>query len=214
MPGKRSYRFGSFELDLAQGELLENGQPVSVQPKPFLLLTHLVKNAGKVVSAQELVDLLWPDVHVSEASLNQAISRLRTSLHETSRSAVFVETVPRRGYRFRARVVSEGGRPFLIHRRRRFALPAGENIVGRGEESLVPIDSPSVSRRHARILVTADGAELDDLGSKNGTFVGGRRIQQATALFDGDEIRFGSVRLKFRYISEESTVTDADDRTG
>src|SRR5437667_7001267 len=111
MPAKRSYRFGSFELDLAQSELLENGQPVSVQPKPFLLLTHLVKNAGKVVSAQELGDLLWPDGHDSEARLNQAISRLRTSLHETSRSAVFEETVRRRGERIRARAGAHGGRP-------------------------------------------------------------------------------------------------------
>jgi len=214
MPAKRSYRFGSFELDLVLGELLENGQPVSIQPKPLLLLTHLVKNAGKVVSAQELVDVLWPDVHVSEASLNQAVSRLRTTLGETSRSVVFLETVPRRGYRFRARVVSEGRRPFLVHRHRRFALPAGENILGRGEESVVPIDSPSVSRRHARVVVTMDGAEVEDLGSKNGTFVGGHRIQQAAPLFNGDEIRLGSVRLHFRYIGEESTVTDATDKTG
>jgi DNA-binding winged helix-turn-helix (wHTH) protein len=209
-----SYRFGRFEVDLARGELLEDGRPVPIQPKPFLLLTHLLENAGKLVTTKELIDVLWPDVHVSDASLNQAISRLRAALGETSRSGVFLETVPRRGYRFRARVVSERGRPFLIHRHRRFALPAGESILGRGEESLVPIDSPSVSRRHARVLLTPDGAELEDLGSKNGTFVGGRRIQQTTPLFNGDEIRLGSVRLQFRYVGEESTVTDADDRRG
>ena|SRR5438270_6300231 len=213
MAAKRSYRFGGFELDLALGELLENGQPVAIQPKPLLLLTHLVKNAGKVVSPQELVDVLWPDVHVSEASLNQAVSRLRTTLGETSRNAVFLETVPRRGYRFRARVVSEGRRPFLIHRHRRTALPAGESILGRGEDSLIPIESPSVSRRHARVLITSDEAQLQDLDSKNGTFVRGRKIQEITPLFDGDEIRLGTVRLQFRYIGEESTVTDADDKT-
>ena len=213
MAAKRSYRFGGFELDLALGELLENGQPVAIQPKPLLLLTHLVKNAGKVVSPQELVDVLWPDVHVSEASLNQAVSRLRTTLGETSRNAVFLETVPRRGYRFRARVVSEGRRPFLIHRHRRTALPAGESILGRGEDSLIPIESPSVSRRHARVLITSDEAQLQDLDSKNGTFVRGRKIQETTPLFDGDEIRLGTVRLQFRYIGEESTVTDADDKT-
>ena len=76
------------------------------------------------------------------------------------------------------------------------------------------IDSPSVSRRHARVLITPDGAEIEDLGSKNGTFVGGRRIERATPLFNGDEIRLGSVRLQFRYIGEESTVTDADDKRG
>jgi DNA-binding winged helix-turn-helix (wHTH) protein len=214
MTSEGSYRFGRFELDVARGELLENGQPVSIQPTPFLLLTHLLRNAGQLITKKELLDLLWPDVHVSDASLNQAISRLRAALGETSRSAVFLETVPRRGYRFRARVASEEGRPFLIHRHRRFALPAGESILGRGKESPVPIDARSVSRRHARLLITPEGAELEDLGSKNGTFVGGRRIQQAASLFDGDEIRLGSVRLQLRYIAEESTVTDAYDRTG
>src|SRR5438270_57691 len=101
-----------------------------------------------------------------------------TTLGETSRNAVFLETVPRRGYRFRARVVSEGRRPFLIHRHRRTALPAGESILGRGEDSLIPIESPSVSRRHARVLITSDEAQLQDLDSKNGTFVRGRKIQE------------------------------------
>src|SRR5712691_3622190 len=129
MTSEASYRFGQFEVDLARGELLENGRPVLIQPKPFLLLTHLLRNAGRLVTTKELLDLLWPDVHVSNASLNQAISRLRAALGESSRSGVFLETVPRRGYRFRARVASEGGRPFLIHGHRRYALPAGESVL-------------------------------------------------------------------------------------
>jgi DNA-binding winged helix-turn-helix (wHTH) protein len=211
MPSKRNYRFGPFELDVARGELLENGDPVTIQPKPFLLLTHLVKNAGRLFSTEELVDILWPDVHVSEASLSQAMSRLRNALGETPRNAVFLETVPRRGYRFRARVASEGRRAFLISGHRRFALPAGESVLGRGDESVVPIESPSVSRRHARIVITPDCAEVEDLGSKNGTFIRGQRILQATRLFDMDELRVGAIRLQFRYLTDESTVTDATD---
>jgi DNA-binding winged helix-turn-helix (wHTH) protein len=211
MPAKRNYRFGTFELDLVRGELLESGRPVTIQPKPFLLLSHLVRNAGRLVSTEELVDVLWPDVNVSAASLNQAMSRLRAALGETPRDAVFLETIPRRGYRFRARVAAEGRRPFLISAHRRFALSAGESVLGRADESVVPFDSPSVSRRHARIIVTPDSAEVEDLGSKNGTFVGGRRVQQTTRLYDGDELRVGSIRLKFRYLADESTVTDATD---
>ena len=214
MPSERGYRFGRFELDSERGELLEKGRPVPIQPKPLLLLIHLLENAGRLVTTRELLDRLWPDVHVSGASLNQAISRLRAALGENSRSGVFLETVPRRGYRFRARVVSEGRTPFLIYGRRRIALRAGENLLGRDEQALLAIDSPAVSRHHARIIVTAGGASIEDLGSKNGTFVGGRRVKETVPLFDGDEIRLGSVRLQFRYVTDESTVTDLSARTG
>ncbi len=214
MASKPTYRFGRFEVDLARSELRKDGRPVPIQPKPFLLLTHLLKHGGRLVTTRQLVDLLWPDVHVTSASLEQAISRLRKALGEGSRTVGFVETVARRGYRFRARVASESRQAVLMYGHGRVALPAGESLLGRDEESIVPIDSRSVSRRHARVIVTPDGAELEDLGSKNGTFVGKRRIAQSVQLFDGDEIRLGSVPLQFRYIGDESTVTDAADTTG
>jgi pSer/pThr/pTyr-binding forkhead associated (FHA) protein len=86
-------------------------------------------------------------------------------------------------------------------------LTLGENVVGREGDGDIRIDSPTVSRRHARIVVSADGATLEDLGSKNGTFLRGAPVSAATALRDGDEIRVGSVALLFRMASGTRTAT-------
>ena len=71
-------------------------------------------------------------------------------------------------------------------------------MLGRGEEATARIDAPGVSRRHARLVVTADGATIEDLASKNGTFVGERRVEGRTALQDGDRLRLGRHLLFFR----------------
>ena len=75
-------------------------------------------------------------------------------------------------------------------------LRTGENIIGRTPECDVQIVGPSVSRRHVRIVITPNGASLEDLGSMNGTFVGDQRISAARKLEDGDEIRIGKERVR------------------
>jgi pSer/pThr/pTyr-binding forkhead associated (FHA) protein len=80
---------------------------------------------------------------------------------------------------------------------RHWNLADGEHVLGRGREPGA-IDSDTVSRRHARILVSAGEATIEDLRSKNGTFVGDELVRSARALKDRDEIRLGSVRLTFR----------------
>jgi pSer/pThr/pTyr-binding forkhead associated (FHA) protein len=77
-------------------------------------------------------------------------------------------------------------------------LRRGENVLGRSEDASVRIDAPGVSRRHARIVVGDDGAMLEDLASKNGTFVGERLVEEPTALHDGDRLRLGRQLLTFR----------------
>ena len=89
--------------------------------------------------------------------------------------------------------------------RREVSLHSGENILGRVDEAAAWMDSPSVSRRHARILVSADRASIEDLGSRNGTFVGGERVRTSTPLSDGDEIRLGSVVIRFRMFTAGET---------
>src|SRR5205085_7546304 len=78
-----------------------------------------------------------------------------------------------------------------------FILARGENIIGRSADAAVRIRSDEVSRRHARIVVSAEGATIEDLGSRNGTLVRGRRIERPFDLQDGDEIQIGSVVLVF-----------------
>jgi pSer/pThr/pTyr-binding forkhead associated (FHA) protein len=83
------------------------------------------------------------------------------------------------------------------------ALSSGENFVGRDRQSNVQLEHLSVSRRHARIAVSTRDVLLEDLGSKNGTSVGGEPLEKPTRLRDGDQIGFGEVFLTFR----ESTAS-------
>jgi pSer/pThr/pTyr-binding forkhead associated (FHA) protein len=89
-------------------------------------------------------------------------------------------------------------------------LTDGENVIGRDPSCHVWLDAPRVSRRHARIVIdAADGSVfLSDLGSTNGTFLGRSRVEQRVALTDGDDIRMGTVALKFRkWVPEQAPDT-------
>ncbi len=89
---------------------------------------------------------------------------------------------------------------------RQIPLLPGENILGRSAEARVPLDLGRVSRHHARIVVESGKAVLEDLGSKNGTFVRGQLVTQPAELADGDEICIGPVVLVFRTSSSNSTT--------
>jgi eukaryotic-like serine/threonine-protein kinase len=108
-PSKR-YRFGLFEADTASGQLLRQGVRLRVQDQPFRLLTILLEQAGEVVSREELRERLWPaDTYVDfDGSLKAALKRLRASLGDSGENSVFIETVPKRGYRFLAPVTIVG----------------------------------------------------------------------------------------------------------
>jgi pSer/pThr/pTyr-binding forkhead associated (FHA) protein len=88
-------------------------------------------------------------------------------------------------------------KPWLVWETRQVALAAGENILGRAPDAGVWIDAAGVSRHHARIVVTQTPT-IEDLGSKNGTFVRGEAVTKAQPLSDGDQIRLGSVVVTFR----------------
>jgi putative peptide zinc metalloprotease protein len=98
-----------------------------------------------------------------------------------------------------------------LRARKRTALEPGETVIGRDPGAGLFIDDPSVSRRHARIVVTSESATLEDLGSKNGTQLGDRRIEGPVPLDDGARIRIGTVALTFRMFTlPDSTQTAVD----
>ena len=99
-----SYEFGSFRLDIAERRLLRDGEPVSLAPKVFDTLLVLIDNPGRLVAKDELMSRLWPDTFVEEATLARNISDLRKALGESSGEGKYIETVPKAGYRFVARV--------------------------------------------------------------------------------------------------------------
>ena len=101
---KHFYKFDPFVLDVEERLLLRNGRPVAVTPKVFDTLLLLVRNQGCVVSKQKILDTLWPDVFVEESNITFNITMLRKVLGDTKREPLYIETVPRRGYRFIARV--------------------------------------------------------------------------------------------------------------
>jgi eukaryotic-like serine/threonine-protein kinase len=108
---KRLYRFGDFMVDSDQRVLLRQGTPTPLTPKVFDTLLILVENSGRIVKKEELMNRLWPDSYVEEANLTFNIQQLRKSLGDNARKPQYIETVPRRGYRFIANVeeVSSSG---------------------------------------------------------------------------------------------------------
>lgn len=118
-PRARGYRFGLFELDLVSKRLLRQGQVVKIQEKPFQLLTTLLENAGEVISREQLRARLWPsDTFVQfDDNLNTTVKRAREALSDSAERPRYIETVPRRGYRFIPPVeqlASEAGPPAPI----------------------------------------------------------------------------------------------------
>src|SRR6266436_927253 len=103
-------RFGAFELDLRAGELHKQGLRVKLQEQPFRVLTLLIQRPGEVVTRDELRAQLWPaDTFVDfDNSLNTSINKLREALGDSADNSRFIETLPRRGYRFIAPVTSNG----------------------------------------------------------------------------------------------------------
>jgi DNA-binding winged helix-turn-helix (wHTH) protein/Tol biopolymer transport system component len=103
-------RFGQFELNLSEGRLSKRGFPVRLENQPLQLLSALVDHPGEMVSREELCATLWPDgTYVDfDEGLNTAIKKLRYALGDSAESSVFIETVPRRGYRFIAPVAHNG----------------------------------------------------------------------------------------------------------
>src|SRR5215207_5154105 len=101
---KHLYEFDRFTLDASERVLLRDGKPVRLTPKEFETLLALVRGAGRVMPKEELLKEIWPDTFVGEATLAQNVFTLRKALGEPEAGGAFVETVPRRGYRFAVEV--------------------------------------------------------------------------------------------------------------
>ena len=188
-------------LDVATGELRRNEARLELRPKVYSLLVYLIENRERLVPKEEILDVVWRDVHVSDGVLNRTIAELRQVLGDDSRDSRLIETTPRRGYRFIATVTASTVRQaqadlMLILADRTLPLPSGEYLIGRTPECAIQIVAPSVSRVHAKIVVLNDVATLEDLGSTNGTFVDGRKVTSPVELRDGDEIKIGKERLR------------------
>jgi DNA-binding winged helix-turn-helix (wHTH) protein len=201
-------RFADCSLDTDARRLFRGDREVHLQPKAFELLALLVENRCRALSKSELLERVWPGVFVSEASLARVVHEIRDGIGDRGRDGQIIRTVHAYGYAFAAAVEGETAQPsaevprpcsyWLICGHREFALHDGEHIVGRDLEAGVRLDSPKVSRRHAKFVVRGAEVTVQDLGSKNGTFVRGLRISAPTPLNAGDEIRIGHFTMVLR----------------
>ena len=210
-------RFGPFTLDPAMRQLSRAGATLHVTPKAFDLLTLLLAEAPRVVSKAEIHASLWPETFVSEATLVGLVKELRRALDDHDRTSPIIRTAHAVGYAI-AIAVDRGPGPgssglwhWIDLKGRGIRLVDGENLIGRDPSSRIWLDVSSVSRQHARILVSGDGAVLEDLGSKNQTRVGDAVLSGRVRLRNGDRISVGPSVLVYRESrGGMSTDTQAD----
>ncbi len=211
------YSFADCQLDTTSREFSRNGQDVHLSPKAYDLLLLLLEQRPRVLNKQELMNGLWPGTFVVEANLPVLIGELRDALGEKTRGGV-IKTHHGIGYSFAAEVeelpAGRAARPisrdriFLVVEGERQRLATGEYPVGREPDCEVFLNHPDVSRRHARLTVEAGTVTVEDLESKNGTCLNGKRIKQAKRLVNGDTLTFGTVETTIEiWDPTPSTVT-------
>ena len=199
--------FDRFTLDTDERRFFDGGAEIHLAPKAFALLAFLIEERPRAISKDDILRRLWPGTFVTENNLATLISDLRVALTDDARAPRFLRTVYGYGYAFTGDLpggpLEEGrGVPspwHLLHDHREIGLRSGVNILGRAGDGVIVVDSPTISRNHARISVSGDHATVEDLASKNGTWVGTSRVTTPTVLNHGDELRLGSVVLTVRF---------------
>lgn len=207
------FTFGDCVLDSDRREVSRGGELIALPPKAFQLLAMLIRMRPNALSKAKIHEALWPETFVSDANLANLVAHLRSALGDDARNPRIIRTVQRFGYAFAAEVheapppARKDGAVFkLLWGDREIALREGENVLGREHDAAAWVDVHSVSRRHARIVVLGDVATLEDLGSKNGTFLRGESVTTARTLDDGDRFRIGTVEMTIRrYVAGVST---------
>jgi DNA-binding winged helix-turn-helix (wHTH) protein len=213
--------FGSFVLDLDQRRLLAGDADVRLQPKAFELLRLLVEARPKALGKDEILAAVWPGTFVGDNSLATVVRDLRIALDDDAQQPRFIRTVFGYGYAFvgdasplpahraAAPEAAAGISSWrLIHEHREIVLREGANVLGRSGHDVLVFDSPTVSRHHAVVRVDGERATVEDLGSKNGTWIGTDRVSGPVALSDGHELRLGSVVAVARFLNDaDSTQT-------
>jgi DNA-binding winged helix-turn-helix (wHTH) protein len=213
-------QFGECVLDTETRELLVRGTAVHVSPKAFQFLELLLENRPRALSKNEIHEKLWPGTFVSDGTLTSLLAEVRSAIEDEAHESRFVRTVHRFGYAFsgtaeKIRPARRARAPKVVYRLfwgpREIALEEGETVLGRDPDATAFIDHTSVSRHHARIVVAGDRVTVEDLQSKNGTFLGGKQLNAPALLADGDELKLGSVALKFRVFPLSGSTATAED---
>jgi DNA-binding winged helix-turn-helix (wHTH) protein len=189
------FRFGEFTFD-SPSRLLTRGETQQhLSPKALQMLRLLLIHRSRAVSRKELYDALWPSTFVCETNLATVVSELRRVLRDAA-SAQYIRTIHGFGYAFAGDVSCTlpqlSAIATLFCERQRHPLFLGENSIGRAEDCRIVLAGATVSRRHAAITVVRGELWIEDLGSTNGTYVGGKRVTRALVRYQ-EPILFGGV---------------------
>lgn len=204
-------RAGDWVFDGPARRLIRGGQVVAITPKAFDLLGLLLEARPRALSKAELGERLWPGTFVSSASLAQLVTEVRKVLGDPARVPRYVRTVHRFGYAFCGEASADGDAPpvsswLVAWEGREVSLQEGESLIGRAPDVIVRVNAAEVSRHHARLRVGGVRLTIEDLGSRHGTFVEGRKIDAPTALQPGHQVVIGPAVLTFSW-SHGATTT-------
>jgi DNA-binding winged helix-turn-helix (wHTH) protein len=217
------FRFGDCALDGITRELHVAGEPVHLTPKAFGFLWLLLESRPRALSKDEIHRALWPGTFVSDGTLTSLLAEVRAAIKDSEENR-WIRTVHRFGYAFHgpaetvADSASEGRVPEFAYRLiwglRQIALVEGENVLGRDASATVVLEDESISRRHARVAIVGASATIEDMQSKNGTFLGDQPVEGVSPLKDGDAVRLGTVKMTFRVfpVSDSTQTAEKDAR--
>lgn len=209
--------FAEFTLDVDRRLLHDGAVEVPLAPRTFDLLALLVQARPAALSKQDICGRIWPESFVTDNALASLVADIRAAVRDSARQPRFIRTVHGHGYAFVGQV-AEGLSPAapsgalsqwtLVWRHRAIALPEGESTLGRSGPGVVAIDAPTVSRRHARLVASGQTLTVEDLGSKNGTWLDDRPVTTAVAVLAASaRLRVGRVLLELRLGSEAASTS-------
>ncbi len=198
----RTFRLGEWVVEPDLGRLTRGGATIVLELKVMDVLLCLARKPGELVTRLDLIDTVWATEVISDNTLTHAIAELRSALGCDAMNPSYIETVHRRGYRLlvgasepddtQTAAAGQSSLFFVVCGDRSVRLAIGGNLIGRLPWATVTIDSVQVSRRHAQIDVDDSTALLEDLGSKNGTYLNGCQLENPANLAHNDRIGLGS----------------------
>jgi DNA-binding winged helix-turn-helix (wHTH) protein len=219
-----TYAFGAIRVDADARVVSSTAGLVHLTRKAFDLLLLLLENRPNAVSKDRIYARVWPDTFVAESSLQFLIHEIRQAIDDPGGRQSWLRTIHGIGYSFCGEVlVSSIGGPtsgleppaaWLIGGSIRVPLREGENIVGRDTAGLFQFEAPTtISRRHARIVI-GESITIEDVGSKNGTWLQDERLTAPHGLADGDVVKLGSATFTFRVARPSKSTESVDQLPG
>jgi DNA-binding winged helix-turn-helix (wHTH) protein len=214
-----TYEFGNVRVDASARTASVSGLPVHLTRKALDLLLLLLECPHAVVSKDQIYERLWPDTFVTESGLQTLVYEIRHTIDDQRTGRSWIRTVRGIGYSFAGHglvdAVPAGERKptypaaWLTNASSSFPLYVGENVIGRAPDNPLDVQHPTISRRHACISI-GESITLEDLGSKNGTWLDEERVTARRRLVDGAVVSFGSVTFTFRVARPQTSTASAD----